>query len=82
MVDCRVILVGWGWLIRHRTAPCTTYAIFVFRSLLFWSERMDDEDIHSTVCYLRILLSYTVREATAIEEREDQCIFDDEGRVG
>ena len=44
---------------------------------------MDDEDTHSSAWYWRSVLSYAVREATAIEAHDNSSMTDDkEGRVG
>ena len=83
MVDCRVNLLGGGdgWYDKGER-PTIPKDFLILVHLCVRCE-MDDDTINSTASYWRILLSYTVREATAMEERDNPCIFDDkEGRVG
>ena len=63
----------------HPTLP-TRYLFFAL--LCFRSEMVYDDGGHSTALHWRSVLSYIVREATAIEARAIPSIIDDmEGRV-
>ena len=83
MVDCCVLLFcgrGGSYATGEHPTPPTQFLFLVLTDL---EGGMDDVDGNCTASYWRSALSNSIREASAIEARDNPCITDDkEGRVG